>query len=474
MKYHFDSEYNKIANIPYDDYIKNLKTPDNAVVPQGLSAQNSAEENGKAIQSAIDKLNENGGIILIPKGRYKTNTIILKSNTTLFIPKGAELVSISCEDNEKSSAPLYKAVIYAENAENISITGGGTISGDGLSYMQPQADPTPLFALEKFNTRTRVLEARKRIRMGKDTSRNHIVNFRDCKNITIENIIFKDSAFWTCRFDNCFDVKIENFIIDSDIHLANSDGIDICGGENYDISHCFIATADDSLCLKSIEFPIKNVRINDCVVTSCANCFKIGTETQFDVSNVSIDNCFFFMPDSLTYGYSGIAIESCDGANIKNINISNITMDGVSSPLLIWLGKRLRCNKQDIGTIDGIALKNISATNIEMPCAIVGTVDMGDAYPVKNVKIDNFFATYRDTEENLNIKNRVGEYTMGGYPDIPRVSHVYFMSQETSGYWDLPCYSVCVKHTENVQYENIKIMPRSCNTRKEFYLDDIK
>ncbi len=473
-KYYTDSSGNRIANIPYSEYIREAEIPKGSVVPYGLSESNTAEENGKAIQGAIDSLKEKGGTVFIPKGRYFTNTIYLKSNITLFVSNQAELVSISCEDNEKSKVPLCKAVICAENAENICLTGGGTINGNGLTYTNEPKVAEPFYALEKFNTYLRVIEPRKRGRGGKNTVRNNIINFFNCKNINVNNIILKDPAVWTCVFTNCFNVYINNVVLDNHTHIANSDGIDICGGENYTIRHCFIATGDDAIVLKPIDFPIKKVKVSDCEIMSGANCFKIGTETQYDVSDITVDNCYFFMPNGITRGYSGIAIESCDGANIKDVNISDIIMDGISSPLLIWLGNRFKYDKKEVGTIQNISLKNIKAERIEMPCAIVGCVHNKTAHYVKNVSIDNFTATYRDTGEQLNIRKKVGEYTMGGYPDITRVSHIYYKSHEKSKYWDLPCYGVCVKHAENIDYKNIKIKPRSCNKREEFYLDDVK
>ncbi len=473
-KYYTDSSGNRIANIPYSEYVREAEMPKGSVIPCGLSESNIAEENGKAIQGTIDSLKEKGGTVFIPKGRYFTNTIYLKSNITLFVSSQAEFVSISCECNEKLKMPLQKAIICAENAENICLTGGGTINGNGLTYTNEPKAAEPFYALERFNTYLRTVEARKRIYFGKNTVRNSIINFSNCKNVKINNVILKDSASWTCVIDNCRDVEIYDMIIDNHLHIANSDGIDICGGENYNINHCFIATGDDAIVLKPSAFPIRSVTVSDCEISSCANCFKIGTETQFDVAEVNVGNCYFFVPDGMTYGYSGIAIESCDGANVKDVNISDIIMDGISSPLLIWLGNRFKYDKKEVGTIQNISLKNINADRIEMPCAIVGCVHNKTAHYVKNVKIENFTATYRDTGEQLNIRKKVGEYTMGGYPDITRISHIYYKSHEKSKYWDLPCYGVCVKHAENIDYKNIKIKPRSCNKREEFYLDDVK
>ncbi len=473
-EFYADKTGNRIANVPYQEYISAMKEPNSSVIPEGIFEGNAAEINSAAIQKVIDSFGEGGGTVFIPEGRYFITTIHLKSNVTLFLSEKSELISISCEDNEKSPSPLKKGLIMAENVKNISIVGGGKINGNGLTYTEEPENGAPLFALKKFNTYLRTIEARKRIRFSKKTERSHILYFKNCAGIRLNNIFLTDSAFWTVRFDNCFDVQVKDFIIDSHIHIANSDGIDICGGKNYEISNCFIACADDAICIKSIEYPVENVNVSDCVLSSCANCFKIGTETQFDISNVNLKSCKFFMPDGFTYGYSGVAIESCDGADLKNISISDIEMNGISSPFLLWLGNRFRYNRKAVGSLENITIKNVKAHNVEMPSAIVGCINKKKVHYIKNITVENLTATYRDTEEQLNIRRKIGEYTMSGYPDITRVSHMYMKSHEKSKYWDLPCYGICVKHAEKAEFKNIKIIPRSCNRRKEYYLYDVK
>lgn len=460
----------KIANIPYGEYIKDCERPDNAVIPD-IKESASGEENSKAINDAVNSLS-NGGTVVIPKGEYRVGTITLKSNITLFAESGAKLVSMTAEENKDSDVPLSGAVIYAENAENITLTGGGTICGSGESYTLSPEDESPLYALKEFNLYTRVIEARHRIRFASGDKRSKLVCFKNCENVNINNIVLSDSAEWTCVIDGCENVEIKDVVIDNNMHVANTDGIDVYGSSLVNISHCFIATGDDAVVLKSPEKEINDVTVTDCVLSSLANCFKIGTETAFDVKNVRIDNCYFFLPDGITGGYSGIAIESADGAVIQNVTAENITMDGVSSPVLIWLGDRLKYDKKTVGGIDGVVIKNVSAQNTEMPSAITGCKYDGEIYRVKNVSLQNVTAVYRDTSENLSVKKNVSDGSMNDYPEITRISHRYFISHEMSDYYDLPCYSLFLRYAENTDYSGLKTTPRSCNERDELYIED--
>lgn len=229
--------------------------------------------------------------------------------------------------------------------------------------------------------------------------------------------------------------------------------------------HCFIATGDDGIVLKPIGNEIRSVKISDCVIASYANCFKIGTETLFDVTDIAVENCRFFLPDGTTGGYAGLAIESADGSNISNVVIKNIEMDGISSPLLIWLGSRFKYDNKEVGSIDNISITNVKAVNTELPCAITGCRHRGKTYDVTNIRLSNIDIRYRDTNENLSVRKRTGMYAMSGYPEITRVSHIYFLSHEASKYWDLPCYGIFVRNAKGVEIDGFSVAPRSANKR---------
>lgn len=468
-----DDMGNRISNIPYDDYLTGMDQPSGSVIPDELHENNRAEDNTDAIQKTINLLSDtDGGVVYIPKGTYKISTVELKSNVTLFVSEYAVLVSLNYEENEASDHPIKNAVIFGENAKNIAVVGGGTIDGCGESYTNEAKNPEPFYALENFNLYTRVIESRKRVRMEKTSNRNNVIQFYQCSNVKIENIRMKDAAAWTCVLSDSQYITIENVVIDNNMHVANTDGIDIVGSSNVTIKHCFIATGDDAIVLKPIDNEIRNVEISNCIISSFANCFKIGTETLFSVMNVSVKDCYFFLPDGITGGYAGIAIESADGSQISDITVSNIEMDGISSPLLIWLGNRFKFDNKSVGSIDSISIMNIKATNAELPSAITGCQNDGNTYYVTNVKLSDFNVTYRNTKESISIKKNVGMSAMSGYPEITRVSHIYFLSHETSRYWDLPCYGFFIRNVTDITTENIFVVPRDVNTREFAYLTE--
>ena len=183
-------------------------------------------------------------------------------------------------------------MIYTENFENITVTGGGKISGSGRSYTNEPEISEPLFALCEFNLYTRIIEARKRIRFSKTKNRHSVLKFKSCKNIVVDNVILDESASWTPVIESCDNVMIKNIVIDNDMRIANTDGIDLFG-DGCVIESCFIATGDDDIVLKPIYNKMSNVKISNCVMTTFANCFKIGTESPCDVENVKMQGCEF-------------------------------------------------------------------------------------------------------------------------------------------------------------------------------------
>lgn len=469
-EYTADESGCRIANIPYDEYIYEKEIPQGALVCN-VSQSNSGAENAKIIQAQIDvaSCSASGGTVVIPKGIYKTATLELKSNVTLFIQKGGELVSVDCDENERSQEKLDSAVVIAKNATNIAITGGGIINGSGESFTFEPESEEPLYALERFNLYTRVIESRKRLRKAKPVSRPSVIHFKNCSNVKVFDVILKDSAAWTFHLENCKKAEIYDFIIDNHMHVANTDGIDISGGENIKIYHSFIATADDGIVLKAVDNPIKNVSIKDCVVSSFANCFKIGTETKKDVYHISVENCVFFLPDGITGGYSGIAIETADGSNISNVFVSDIKMNGISSPFLIWAGNRMKFGNNAIGKVENIRIENITAENVELPSAINGCKNQKGENSISNVKIENVNVRYRDTKESLSVLKKVPEYSLKDYPEITRVSHIYFRSHQMSRYWDLPCYGLFIRNADGVKIKEFECVPRTVNKRDKIH-----
>ena len=467
----YDGDFYK--DIPFSKYInKNLTIPlDKAVFVRNFGAipNETTINNAQSINSAIENCSKNGGgVVVIDGGDYTSGTIYFKSNVVLYIRKDSSIVASHNTDDFTENA-----LIFADSCENIAIVGPGKICGEGNYFsLAPHLPPkTESFnkALDVWDLRQ---EYRKRIRFPHKSKYGYLLFFRNCNSIKLYNLILENSAMWTVNVNSSNDVNISNILIDNNRHIANTDGIDICGSSNVVIKNCFVSTADDGIVLKNnmsvstsgddglriknnldvaSRRVMSNIYVHDCEVVSCTNAFKIGTETSLNISDVTVENCKFYLNDIYPAGVSGISIESCDGARVSNINISNIEMDSMACPLFIRLCNRNGDKKPELdskGQIKNINIKNITAKNVEIPAMIMGIPNQ----KIKDVKLENFDIKYADGKDYIDFRFKIPEQEKE-YPECNRFRNIN-------------AYGVFVRHAKDIVLENINVKPRDKTYRK--------
>ena len=95
--------------------------------------------NTEAFRKAIEAATAEGGRVIVPNGIWLTGPIRILTNTELHLEDNAVILF----DKNQDEYPLIitdfegitriraRSPIYAENAENIAITGNGIINGNG-------------------------------------------------------------------------------------------------------------------------------------------------------------------------------------------------------------------------------------------------------------------------------------------------------------------------------------------------------
>ena len=155
--------------------------------------------NSIAIQAAVDICNKNGGgRVVIPPGTWLSGTILMKDNVELHLVHGSTLLgSKRHEDYPRQPTPKFRShkdiggfysLIYAEGANNIAITGSGTINGQG-KHQKPRHGG------------------------GDQDGRPRNIVFVSCSDIRVEGIRMRDSGMWNQHYLNCDNVinfKINN------------------------------------------------------------------------------------------------------------------------------------------------------------------------------------------------------------------------------------------------------------------------
>ncbi|MBR4241832.1 MAG: hypothetical protein IKR97_06385 [Eubacterium sp.] len=482
-------EFDYTSYLPLNEYIFEQEMPkENAyfITDFGAIAYDKSVDNSKNINACIDECSKNGGgFVVVCGGDYTTKTVELKSNVILFIEKNSSLVA-----EESGEGFSHPALIYAKNCENIGFSGGGTINGMGhLFGRKPLLDKNITEPAEVIDVIQMRIDSRAQLRFAHPSKYGRLVLFEDCKNININNIILYDSAYWTLKLTRCDGVSIENLVINDNRHTANTDGIDMLQTSNAKIKHCFISCADDGICIKNAIWEgcngeMKNIHISDCEVITRANAFKIGTETTHKISNITVENCKFYMTDLYPGTVSGIAIESADGSEVSDIHIKNIEMNRVTCPIFIRLCNRNRASKVDEnsasaiefgkkvkgkgvdkkvfdmkGSVHDILIENINAKEIEIPVMIAGFRQRGKTKRVKNITLKNISLEYANRPEIVDKRLFIPEYAEE-YPESWR-------------FRNLPSYAIWARHAQNLKIENFTCSPAPNTHRKEKIFIDV-
>ncbi|CAN5739421.1 hypothetical protein BH11BAC3_BH11BAC3_15480 [soil metagenome] len=105
---------------------------------------NGLANDQKAIQKAINTCGKTGGIVLLKKGKFLTGQLELVSNITLQIDSSAVVLGIQSDKEEdyphgviETNYPnrmledCQRRLIYGNRVAHVTITGGGTINGQG-------------------------------------------------------------------------------------------------------------------------------------------------------------------------------------------------------------------------------------------------------------------------------------------------------------------------------------------------------
>ena len=337
-----------------------------------------------AIQRAIDRCSaEGGGRVLFPRNHtFLAGPIELKSNVELHLEATATLKAnpdesiyqLSAFGENRGEGMLW---LYANGAENLSITGKGTIHGNGIAFMGAELEDS--YELKPLADQT-------------FDPRPHVLTLTAVKNLTIRDVTIKEGAYWTVHLIGCDEAVIDGINLLNNLKIRNGDGIDIDHSKNVRIANCHITSGDDCICLKNRrEFEqygsCHDITVTNCVMSSRSCAIKIGSENMDSIYNVVFDNCI------ITGSNRGLGIQNRDEGTVTDITFSNIQLDcrlwsdvwwGKAEPIYVTSYPRANGNHKDAnwrfpkGQIEGkcgevsrIRFNNITATS-ENACFIGG------------------------------------------------------------------------------------------------------
>jgi len=436
--------------------------------------------NTQAIQTAIDAASKNeGGKVLIPKGRFLSGSIKMKSNVDLFIEDGAVFLGstnpydYTAMDSEgrpkspKNDDNSQLALILANKAHNISLSGKGLIDGQGrslslnidsLHHAGINVDPN----YDHANMRP------------SETVRPKLFRFSQCEDVAITDLNIKNSSAWGLSFELCSNLTIDNIQLTNRAYW-NNDGIDITDSKNVRITNNDINSADDGICLKSYYPGYFNddIYIANNTIRSSASAIKFGTASIGGFKNVTIENIKIY--DTFR---SAIAIESVDGGFIENIDIRNITATNTGNAIFIRLGHR---SGETPGTIKNVHIKDMK---VQIP---FGRPDID--YDMRGPAVPFFHNPFPSSITGLsghNVENVVlenievshpGRASKGmAYVPLGRLDQVPENKEnypEFDMFRELPAWAFYVRHAKELTFQNIDLKLENEDFRPAFVFDDV-
>jgi polygalacturonase len=397
--------------------------------------------NTNLINTTINKLNANGGgTLFFPAGTYLTGAVKLKSNITIDLEAGATLLF---SDNFEDYLPFvlmrqegvlmnnFSPLIYAIDAENITIKGEGTINGQGKKWWEEAMRISADFNVNgkhELNKYQSIWEKANDLKALTDEfNEDRVVNnqkrfFRPplfqpfrCKNIRVLGVKLINSPFWTVNPEFCENVTVDGVTIINP-PSPNTDGINPESCRYVHISNCHISVGDDCITLKSgrdlqgrrLNAPEEDITITNCTMLSGHGGVVIGSEMSGSVRRVVISNCIFDGTDR------GIRIKSTRGRGgvVEDIQVSNIVMRNIKEEAVILSLEYKKVAAEPFSdrtpVFRNIHISNMIVTGVKCPIRIVGLEES----PVTDVSFTN-----------INIKS-TGESEFKYFKNI-RMTDVY-------------------------------------------------
>lgn len=386
------------------------------------------------INQTIDKLNSTGGgTLFFPAGNYLTGAIKLKSNITIELETGATLLfSDNFDDylpfvemrNEGVMMKSFSPLLYAVDAENITIKGEGTLNGQGKKWWDEFHKAT---ANVKENNTSDINKYQAMWESANDlkllyaeTNQDYVSALKHrffrppfiqpirCKNIRIEGVKIINSPFWTINPEFCENVTIDKVTIHNPLS-PNTDGINPESCRYVHISNCHISVGDDCITLKSgrdlqgrkLNFPEEDITITNCTMLAGHGGVVIGSEMSAGVRKIVISNCVFDGTDR------GIRIKTTRGRGgvVEDIEVNNVVMRNIKQEAITL---NMKYSKMPYESFSGrtpvfrnIHISNLTASDALYPIRFIGLEES----PISGVSLTNIHIKSKHKSEFVNCKD---------------------------------------------------------------------
>lgn len=253
------------------------------------------------IQHVIDLCaDKGGGVVVIPEGTFLSGALFFPQGTHLHVIgrlKGSDRIAdfpIMLTRIEGETCKYFPALVNAYEVDGFTITGHGTIDGNGLRYWQD------FWLRRQWNPAC----------TNKDSQRPRLTYIANSKHVTIQDVHLVNSPFWTnhvykshhIRFIDCYIYAPTEGIWEQDAAKGapSSDAIDIDACTDVVVRGCYMHVNDDAVVLKggkgtwadmdATNGDNQRILIEECTYGRVHGCLTLGSESLHN-RNIILRRC---------------------------------------------------------------------------------------------------------------------------------------------------------------------------------------
>ncbi len=272
-----------------------------------LEKKISVRESGNRAEFCIA---EPGAYVFEPYGRHCALHIFVdaprrdgEESYTYFFGAGIHFPGVVRLQSGDSVYIANGAVVYgsllAHGAENVRICGGGILDGSYEVRIAPHC--------------------------YEDYTKGNI-RLYNCKNVSVEGIMLRDSANWCFSMYECENISVCNVKIVGQWRY-NTDGIDLMNCRRISVENCFVRSFDDSVCLKAtegFEGNVTDISVKNCTIwCDWGRALEVGLETACEeMARIVFEGCCIIHSSAVA-----LDIQAGNYAKISNVTFRNVSAE---------------------------------------------------------------------------------------------------------------------------------------------------
>jgi len=411
-----------------------------------------------AVQSAIDACNKDkGGTVVIPAGDFVVGTVELKSNVTLHVSPAGRLLGSGKPEHYTAGKGVPPGngnvvLLYAVDADNVTIEGRGAIDGHGDLFYTGKGDNTGPGGN----------------RAEGYVARPHLAIFYRCRNLLVRDVFFTRSAYHCMRILECRYVHLDGVRIHNRLNL-NNDGFHINSSQYVNIANCNVMCQDDACALFGSN---KFVTVTNCTFSTRWSIFRFGNG---EAENIAISNCVIYD----TYGCV-IKIRIGSGARIENVAFSNLVMNNVTGPISIGLDSSRRpgqpppANPRPNGIVRNLTFNGIRATVVSEGRQFADMPFKNNFRPGETRTCITLNGVGGEFLEGITFQDIHVTYGGGGTAEEAARRDVPTMAGEYFELGTLPAYGMYARNVRGLSMNNVRFEVATPDLRPAMVFDHVE